>query len=338
MTEPVQKSRIAYLDSLRGLAIVMVILAHYVAPRFDYDGPGYVFSTFGGGGVLLFFILSGYLIYKTRQNIDAVSFLSRRLWKLFPAYIGVCLVAIFLYYFTHKSLPSHREIACNLTMTQDIFGERMFSNVFWTLLIELKFYFFMAIFGSLICRLPSTAIVLFFFLLNCASFAYSGRGSNLLTFFPVFFIGVALYRYQAAQWRKKEGLDFIVTLGFVCAGFLLFLVENKYSNTVFAAGLSMFSLYVLRAQWQAPALNGIGKISYSLYLYHAALGFFLFDWIKWQFGVNDWVSLAVVTPIVLLVSWLSYHYIENPFVRWGKQMETLHGSFNLAKTDPLKNK
>jgi len=326
MNAPPQKSRIAYLDSLRGLAIVMVLLAHYLAPRLDYNGPGYVFSTFGGGGVILFFILSGYLIYKTRQNVDAGTFLARRLWKLFPAYLGTCFLAILLFYIANKSLPSAREIACNLTMTQDVFREHMLSNVFWTLLIEIKFYFLMALFSPLICLLPSTVVVLVLFLLNCASFAYAGRGSNLLTFFPVFFIGMALYRLEVSKWQKKKALDFVAALLIVCAGFLLFLSENRYSNTVFVACLSLLCLSVILFQWQVSALNGVGRISYSLYLYHAAVGYFLFDWIKLQFGVNDWVSLVVATPVVLLVSYLSYRLVENPFVRWGRQLETFYSS------------
>ncbi len=328
MVDPAQKSRIATLDSLRGLAILLVLLAHYLAPRLDYSGPGYLVSTFGGGGVLLFFILSGYLITKTRQNLDAGTFLARRLWKLFPAYLGACFLAIFLIYLTGKSLPSLRELACNFTMTQDVFGQPMFSTVFWTLLIEIKFYFLMALFGTLIPMIPSSVVVLFFFSCNALLYFTYGRGSNLLGFFPVFFIGVAMYRLESKGWKIKESWDLIAVTFLTSTGILLFQIENHISNAIFCILWAAIGILVMKLKWQSVLLNKLGKISYSLYLYHTILGYFLFNWIRLYFHVNSWVALVLAIPIVLLASNLSFCIVESPCVSLGRHME---GSWKARK-------
>ena len=94
MASPTE-ARIAGLDGLRALSVLIVFLHHTgLAPLHG-----------GWVGVDLFFVLSGYLItgilvreYSERGSIDLRRFYARRAWRLFPALAGL-LLAVGLYLF-----------------------------------------------------------------------------------------------------------------------------------------------------------------------------------------------------------------------------------------------
>jgi peptidoglycan/LPS O-acetylase OafA/YrhL len=67
------------LDSLRGLAVLSVVLFHLNVPVF----------TNGHLGVDVFFVLSGYFIFSShcRANKSLYEFFSRRVWRIFPGKI-----------------------------------------------------------------------------------------------------------------------------------------------------------------------------------------------------------------------------------------------------------
>jgi len=88
--------RVVALDTLRGIALLMVICAHFLPGKLIFGLAANVVSTMGRGGVILFFLLSGYLIFRNLQNQKPLVFLSRRLFKIFPAYCGNVLVIVLL--------------------------------------------------------------------------------------------------------------------------------------------------------------------------------------------------------------------------------------------------
>src|SRR6516225_3462672 len=77
------------LDGLRAFAIAPVVIMHFSASRWL---PG------GWLGVNLFFVLSGFLItrplleeHDTRQTINLRAFYQRRIARLVPALVAMCL-------------------------------------------------------------------------------------------------------------------------------------------------------------------------------------------------------------------------------------------------------
>jgi peptidoglycan/LPS O-acetylase OafA/YrhL len=144
------------LDALRFFAVLGVLVTHY----FHFPVLPWIFGSFRGGyfepgfvGVMLFFVLSGYLItgilLRCRDMADASGqgrkfflqrFYVRRLLRIFPIYYLV-LAAGFI-----ANLPPAREIWMWLmTYTTNIYivaqGEWVGSfGHFWTLAVEEQFY------------------------------------------------------------------------------------------------------------------------------------------------------------------------------------------------------
>lgn len=100
--------RIEYLDSLRGLASISVVISHFVlAYRLDLKfkiinySPLHFFYD-GFAAVTFFFVLSGYVLtvsLKNRESIELISFYLKRIFRIFPAYLVVLIVSLLLYSF-----------------------------------------------------------------------------------------------------------------------------------------------------------------------------------------------------------------------------------------------
>src|SRR5215467_4874995 len=93
--------RIPSLDGLRALAIVLVLFEHGMKAHFD-DAAGWT-SLYGGLGVSIFFVLSGYLItllllreWQSTGTISLKGFYGRRALRIFPAFYTYVLVVVIL--------------------------------------------------------------------------------------------------------------------------------------------------------------------------------------------------------------------------------------------------
>jgi peptidoglycan/LPS O-acetylase OafA/YrhL len=140
-------NRLAGLDHLRALAIILVFIYHsgFIGGRPDsLDGIG----AFGWNGVDLFFVLSGYLIggqllarIARHQSISYGEFYLKRSMRILPAYLVVLTLYFLIPAFRERSeLPPLWRF---LTFTQnyglDLVREGAFSHA-WSLCIEEQFY------------------------------------------------------------------------------------------------------------------------------------------------------------------------------------------------------
>ncbi len=135
------QARILQLDVLRGFAIFMVMGVHV---------PAYpIWSNFGGYGVDLFFVLSGFLIsnllfteYRKNQDIRLGRFLARRALKLYPSFYLLFAVTLVYAFFWNVPLKG-REILGEAILTQNYIGA-IWGHT-WSLAVEEHFYLFLPI-------------------------------------------------------------------------------------------------------------------------------------------------------------------------------------------------
>ena len=148
------------LDGLRGLAISLVLISHFCAyvPVSSVVGADILgVTSFGGSGVDLFFVLSGFLITgilldSKGQGRFFVNFYARRFLRIFPLYygilavtlIGLCLLS--LHGGSFGKLPANLwalqpwlwTYTLNIGMIAGVKGS-VFTH-FWSLAVEEQFY------------------------------------------------------------------------------------------------------------------------------------------------------------------------------------------------------
>ncbi len=315
--------RFLALDTLRGVAILMVVFGHFLPERLVSGDATFHVSSLGRGGVILFFLLSGYLIFSSVERQDTVTFLSRRLFKIFPAYsINVALIFALGYFNSDHANWNLKLLLANLFMVQDVFGQELLNGVYWTLLIEIKFYVFLALQYLVLRDRGTVAIMVTLIAVNSVIWWTRGYASMLLTFFPTFYVGIQIYRAERSNWDRASVLRLAGSTVLVAFSLLMFDQHYPYWSAAYLIGEAAVLSLFLRSNISSGILNFFGRVSYSDYLYHASLGFLLFALIgtasTW-FGNLASVALAIAATTA--VAYISYRYIEVPMVEFGKANE-----------------
>lgn len=165
-TRELSSERLPILDGLRGLAIILVLLHHFmVLEPANHIHAGIIkTAAFGGHGVDLFFVLSGFLITRILLNAKGQknyfkNFYMRRFLRIFPLYYLWLLVFMFLIPFLFKEMPEIAEQIQAYRQAQQKFPwyfaygsnflialkgsfDRGGLDISWSLAIEEHFYLF----------------------------------------------------------------------------------------------------------------------------------------------------------------------------------------------------
>jgi peptidoglycan/LPS O-acetylase OafA/YrhL len=310
------------LDGLRGLAIAAVIASHY------YGVPG------GGPlGVGLFFVLSGFLITtllleeRDRRGISLRGFYVRRARRLFPA-LAVLLV-VYLLVLAVQGRNGLAVVALgglyigNIVQAfsiHDVVSHSALGHL-WSLAAEEQFYLvwpFLLLFVARVRRRLELLVALLVALIAYrVCLAESGASLGRLYFAPDTHADWLLAGSILAFLRRDRGfvvrepipvIAYVVlaagmipdpyTYAWVEWGGSILMVACVVLVTAAYSGTEMAALLSLRP------LVGLGKISYSLYLWHIP--------ILLAFG-RRYTDVALLLSVGVAV--LSYHYVEQPFRR-----------------------
>ncbi|MFI7543923.1 acyltransferase family protein [Actinoplanes sp. NPDC049599] len=140
--------RMAWLDGLRAVAVLLVVYAHLSRTLFT---GARAFSSerlhAGTAGVMLFFLVSGYIIPASLERHGSLrTFWVSRLCRLLPLYVVVTLAVVALH--AGGLLPLDPALAADpltaavahVTMLPQLLGVPLVTPVLWTLTFEMAFY------------------------------------------------------------------------------------------------------------------------------------------------------------------------------------------------------
>lgn len=303
------RAKMPELDSLRGIACLMVLFFHGFANRYipeHLNAAERVFVAiwrYGFTGVNLFFVLSGFLItgilLETRNQADYYRrFYIRRALRILPLYYGILLLLIVVW----KAGLTDRPIswaflgfsAIYLANTTPLFGVPIQFGVLWSLAVEEHFYL---LWPALVRRLKTKALVILAFLLCVAALAFRfaafHSGSDVFGFYTWMvcdglsmgaLLAIAIRHFQ----QGRRVMLRIATLAFayaVLCGVVERFATARYtgaalqisgSNAFYGAALIAALLLGSRYGIRSRVLEFFGEISYGLYLVHM-LVFDIFD-------------------------------------------------------------
>lgn len=320
--------RLAELDALRGIAVLMVLVFHYTTRLAEvFPSAGWGDFRFGEYGVHLFFVISGFVIIMTLDRSERpADFLVARFSRLYPAYWTAILLTSAFLWLADGTIepPSARQIAVNFTMLQSFFGVPAVDGVYWTLEVELLFYAMaLGVFCAGLLRRPQLPILawlalsaLFYSPLWPAyveGHRFAGLAARLLIleFAPFFTIGVVFYRLYrgqgAAAWNYA----------LAGAAFGLILLKWPISVSLMIAAVCLVLWKVARGGLSflrfAPLVFA-GTISYSLYLVHQKIGHAVLIALAGE-GWSPGVRLAAATLLAVALATAITFLVERPALR-----------------------
>ncbi len=299
--KPRESKRVIQLDFVRGIAILAVMEYHFltvpvnniVARTFEQFG-----KRVGWMGVDLFFVLSGFLVggllvqelLKT-GDIRIQRFLSRRMFKIWPAYyfyIGfqICV----------RKHPLHTFVWQNLLSIQNYVGTSLLHT--WSLAVEEHFYVFLPLLLVFLYRRPSLRKTMVYILGGLCLLVLCGRAIAVygfhsgdtqwythdridsLLFGVILSYGLYFHRPQFESLLKFRVPLLVASL----AGIAFGLYNGHETRAMWSFGytltyLSLGSLMLLvygyhgRAtrSWAYKAIAWIGVYSYGIYLWHLSV-------------------------------------------------------------------
>lgn len=362
------KQRFLFLDGLRGIAAVYVMLFHFYSilkekTGFQFFAPLDFFLLEGHVGVQIFFVLSGFVIAYSvhRQQIDASfigRFFLRRSLRLDPPYwialLTTVLVSFFSVTFFSKpfhTLPNAKDVLINGFYMQDFLQTERIIFVSWTLCLEIQLYLFFVLgLGVLFWIHRSLKLdtekmeeslvfigsFLFLFIFSLA------QGSGILTptisglFIPYwynFFMGVILSWIYLQKLQERY-------FWICCLLMLIILMLAPSKQLGETLGISLGLMWILKNDLMQrlahPIFQYLGKISYSLYLTHWLLGGKLMDSLSRRVeGELDSIGAGILLGLGLLVAFLTAHYfykwIELPSLKWSQSLKKTNETYGTLK-------
>lgn len=354
---------IKQLDSLRAIAVLLVIISHWL-PETNIVNR-YVPN--GAIGVNIFFVLSGFLIstilFANKNSAENATiskgvilknFYARRSLRIFPIYY----LAIFILLIFHKATGTHIKpafiyfatYASNFYFFHIGTWDGMISHL-WSLAVEEQFYLLWPCILLFTRKKYLLPVILGFILIGTIS-NYLTRDFQLngvLTFtcFDAFGLG-ALLSWQVI-YDAKSMTRFYGILSF-CAGvsavlLLGYLISSQTVYFPWRTIISIMALWLIayitinansnralfKLVWNNKVLIFLGKISYGLYLYHNLVSGFNIKVINIYINPllpdilfkKHWGELFLAENIILLVliSWLSFVFIEKKFLSLKKYFQ-----------------
>jgi len=330
------KERFYELDLLRFIAAFAVMLYHYTFRGYAADdmsvlsfAPLDVVTRYGFLGVELFFMISGFVILFTAQGSTARKFTASRVARLYPAFWAcLSLTAIITVLFNDPRYSvSLTQYLANLSMVSSVFGVEDVDGVYWTLLVEIKFY--LMIFLLLLLGLLHRIQIFLFIWLACSVASQFVSLPYSIEFFLM--PGNSAYFISGATFFliRREGFSVskvVLLLSsyayaiYLCSGDIKILSDHyqaEYSWAVTATIITVFYILFLFMTLKKlellnqPRMLTLGVLTYPLYLLHQNIGYMIFNLSEGY--VSKWLVLLGVIILMMWLSLMVHKHIEKRF-------------------------
>jgi len=300
--------KLAYIDTLRGIAILMVIAVHTSKSLNSMSPQMEILMQYGQMGVQLFFVVSAFTLLLSmkrhqKEKYKLSDFFIRRFFRIAPMYyFGIIL------YFLFKTLKNYLQTGNIFILEQytinNILANISFIHGFipaannnivpggWSIGTEMAFYLlfpFLFYIVEKIYRLERGIFKVFIFLLILIMCLYSieiwlvifkqvdiSNNSflyfNLINQLPVFLVGIYLYYLDKDSLLPIRGnLPFFVIVTIIAVVLSVWDAKFVYMFIPLIAALSFIFLFIVIKNSEYinfKFLQRIGQLSFSMYILH----------------------------------------------------------------------
>lgn len=339
-------TRVPALDLMRAAAVGAVILYHYGFWGPASNGVTQVampwltpVAQYGFLGVPVFFAISGFVIAYSAEGRTPIGFAIARFSRIYPTFV-ICMTLTFLTTLllgsAHFQVTSGQWLA-NLFIAAPMFGQPYIDAAYWSLVIEVVFYTWIAVLLALGLFPRRLDVIILAWL--AITFV-----NELTVDAPLFeklfmaddsgFFAVGLLIYEYYRGRRDARLYGLAALAMGTAVFqavhklerLDVHTGNSFDPRVVAAicVVSLVTVFLATRIKSIPLPTAFtvaaGGITYPLYLLHLQLGYVIF--LSAASDQNHALWTAIVVAGVVVLAWFVWRVLERPVHRLTKDRLT----------------
>lgn len=286
------KKRVFYLDFIRALSVVFIIIFHFncsigshgiynnvsSAPIIFYE---YKNGNLGQIGVSLFFIISGAgLMISNYQNINMKEYIKKRIFAIFPMFYFAYFCVTCYYFVRYASLNPFGVGRSNASFLLTILGmdgylSPVIPNFYfigeWFLGAIILFYFLFPILRKLLLKVPHITVVCVLILYIITTTFYSFESFPIEYFIGAriceFFFGMysVVYFPEMRRWQ-------LCIAGMIAAIWFVWYIPLAQIHKTVVMGIALYVIFAYIGQHISGSFRqpfySISKYSYQVYLLH----------------------------------------------------------------------
>jgi peptidoglycan/LPS O-acetylase OafA/YrhL len=348
-------TRYRYLDALRGLAALWVVVIHVAMmpqPRLELPSWFDIYVTKGVMGVELFFVVSAFSLCLSMprhsgEERPLLGFALRRFFRIAPLFYLMIIVTAFFnpanFAYNWTSIAANMLFIFNFVPGHGYQTSVVLAG--WTIGVEMVFYLIFPfvyartrnVWLAVACLFISLAVAKVFFMTVGLFVKDPGTYHSLSIFFraPIFMFGLIAF-YATPLLNNRADKKYIgaallaavpVLFYSVSAGSMPIIEPYYWEGLMFACLVVGLGLCPIKPLVN-PVFAWLGEISYSVYLVHSPIIVLLFPVFK-EIQASGMgliggymLSLGITLLCVISVAALTFRFFENRINEWGKAVAT----------------
>lgn len=321
------KNQLEWIASIRGIAALLVFLSHL-----PIDLPYDIKFIIGRIGVVVFFMITGYLTIQSRGSKNTKQYLFNRFMRMYPVYWILLILTWLLNYNEDGSIVN---LIANATLFQEFLGFECIIGASWMMPIQVCYFILIAIIGVNIFIRKSgkennklKMIIILFSIFSI----FSGIIRRYMEIpFPtaffllmfIAFLGIAYNYYIERNISKKEIWSYWIIFEISMIISTLLSYKDMFVAYIIAYNLGI-ALFVLAKQIKLnlQLAKKLGEIGFTFFLGADVPYKLLSNFIDFQSSTVMLITgciLKFVFAICLAV--LITKYIEKPLLKASKKIE-----------------
>ncbi len=321
-------NKLAGLQVLRVIACLGVFVCH-LGGQLELTGIAHQITNFGARGVYLFFILSGFFGFRSKElenpnrKQGCLQYWVKRAFKILPLYYAVIVYNFVLYEFILKSVPVDSSgigwpryfffISTSIPADKN-FWVNLCST--WTISIFVLFYLLVPLMKKYITSLRRAAVL--WGVLYIIQFVCLGRViyAQPVFYLHYFVLGIIFY-YAEEEHKVRETL--IGAVAFVLGSIAI-------NHTLTHQACAMLFLVLIMMAKELPVTNEkVQKVihvfdsySYTIYLAHAVVMDGI-EMLRNRIGLSRGIILLIGIVVTIAGCFVVHRLIEKPFEKVGER-------------------
>lgn len=320
------------LDILRSLAVLFVVVSHLPIAWLS-TLTSYHFQALGLLGVLIFFVHTCLVLMisldrqTTREGVHnrALSFLIRRIFRIYPLSIATIVLVSSFEYYTSGQFNIH-VIVSNILLIQNITDTPSNPGALWSLPYEVQMYLLLPALYSIINISKNTAPIYIGMLWAVATGIVLalwklGMNYHLVKYIPCFIPGVLAFSLRTSEKNfRAEWLFFYIAM--LAILFPIAVAMGARENILawpicLALGLLIPKCAETNSVWLEKVAKLLARYSFGIYLAHGPCIDFAFQYYK---AAPETAQLLIFICSTAIASYIAYHAIENPCIEFGRRL------------------